>query len=312
MKTWRVLAVVGFLVVIGALYVYSDARAVSGLKNGSISWVDEHGNAVTSYAMDDDLRLMVHDTALGTTRVGYADFYNVPAGTTYLNLATGLTGRDEASATSTATRTLRPSAKGYAGWDGNTGARRASFPDHHLTPLETEQPAGEGYPDPAIVFPFPTHAVEKVMQNGGIVLEQPTKRQGSLSVMFRFHLIDSYEQRVRVFEDGTSPEHGVWVPIREVQTRRVLAALSNHYSAAIAFLGDAGTVLKAHYYDGDGMTVLDTTWVMMGENQPMPPPSPTPTMSERVEMLEMKVQRLCAKMEESHGGLCPSEVSDAR
>ena len=212
-----VLAALGLLVAVFAAPGATTVQAEPA--DGEVEWVSDTGFVTAGV----DASFSINDDDLGTTQAGTITLMGVPAGTKYINLATGIAGPDS---TATTTATLDTSkASGYMG---------AATP--LVTDALTTQVTGN--------FALSTDA------GGGITLLEAVSG-GDIEVSFQHNVTDSYDGNLRGVADGkasdgltgsqrakvtsTSDPQGEWATITET------TATSNMFGGMVSLSGDAAS-----------------------------------------------------------------------
>ena len=156
-----VLAALGLLV---AVFAASGTTSVQAVGDGEVGWVSDSGASISFVKSGVDAEFHINDDALETTQAGTATFTGVPAGTKYLNLATGVAGAD-----STATTTAMDFEISADAYDGAA------------TPLVTD----------ALVTKVKGNFALSTEEDGGITLLEAVDG-GNIEVSFQFHDADQY------------------------------------------------------------------------------------------------------------------------
>ena len=230
-----VLAALGLLV---AVFAASGTTSVQAVNDGEVGWVDSSGADISFVTENVDVGFVINDDALELTQTGTATFMDVPAGTKYINLATGRAGPN--SSTSTMVTVDFGDTVGYMGAD---------------TPLVTEVLTTKVTGN----FALSTEA------DGGITLLEAVNG-GDIEVSFSFHVADEYvgqmgdepsgNQRAKV--KSTSDPQGEWVTITET------GATTRMFSGMVSLSGDAASSGAAGV-DADGNYADGGVWVQNGD-----------------------------------------------
>ena len=108
------LALVGFVLIYTQPVPTSAQGATVVVGDGSVEWTSTMGEDVSFVEADADAAFFIRDNDLEVRRSGRAQFVSVPAGTKYINLATGVVGASE-SATTTVTVAFYSGGQAYEG-----------------------------------------------------------------------------------------------------------------------------------------------------------------------------------------------------
>ena len=264
------LGLVGFVLIYTQPVPTSAQGATVVVGDGNVEWTSATGEDVAFVEADTDAAFFIRDDDLEVRRSGRAQFVNVPAGTKYINLATGVVGAGESATT---TVTVRFNSGGQA-YDGAN------------TPLVTDTLAT------TISGNFPL----SIDEDGGITLLAATYRQANLVVDFQFHMQDTYDRTAKVA--STSDPQGEWVTVAEVMGVGDSSPSTNStvFRGTVHLTGDQDTAgvfvrtcdaVTVAYYDSDDLTFLDADTVTVGsasDNCPDAPTDivPTPTLEEQM------------------------------
>ena len=214
-----VLAALGLLVAVFAAPGATTVQAEPA--DGEVEWVSDTGFVKAGV----DVSFSINDDDLGTTQTGSATLKGVPAGTKYINLATGIAGPDR-TATTTAMVDF-----------GDT----SGYVDGEATPLVTD----------ALATKVTGNFALSVEADGGITLLEAVSGGDIEVASFQFNVTDSYDGNLRDVADGkasdgptgsqrakvtsTSDPQGEWVSITET------SATSNMFGGMVSLSGDAAS-----------------------------------------------------------------------
>ena len=249
-----VLAALGLLV---AVFAASGTISVQAVDDGEVGWVSDSGASIEFVKSGVDAGFHINDGALGTTQAGSAVVTDFPAGTKYINLATGATGPDS-------TNTMVATSTAIDFGEGSTYMGVA-------TPLVTD----------ALVTKVKGNFALSTEADGGIILLEAVD-SGNIEVDFQFHVTDNYDgflrdsdvptgsQKAKV--TSTSDPQGEWVTITES------GATTNMFSGMVslsddaAASGTAGECTMGSLADGgvceggtDGAYTDGGVWVQNGD-----------------------------------------------
>lgn len=267
------LGLVGFVLIYTQAVPTNAQAAEVVVRDGDVEWTSTMGEDVSFVEADADATFFIRDDDLEVRRSGTARFVSVPAGTKYINLATGAVGASE-SATTTVTVAF------YSGGQAYEGAS---------TPLVTD----------ALATTIPGNFPLSVDADGGITLLVATDKQANLVVNFQFHMQDTHDHTAKV--TSTSDPQGEWVTVTEVTGvgDSSPSTTSTVFLGTVHLTGDQDTAgvfvrtcdaVTVAYYDSEDLTVLDTDTVTVGpasDNCPdaLPYIVPTPTLEEQMRVV---------------------------